>query len=281
MGAARKGDLVRRLQGARSVGDLGNRSRWPKTGRCPDPDQSHALRHHGEWKGSPRTGDRHERRDLSAAPDRHESRTSAGSIALSRPRSRRAAICSSCRSGGDAGGPSGSFYLRETDGSPPVKLGDGIAFALSPDARMVLAKLDRNEFLSLVPIGPGSPAASRVRRSQDHRGRRVPAWRHPAPRRGSRVGEGAPPALLSRSPRRVSRARSRRWSCTGRAPLRTVASWWPSHDFNEDWYVLPIDGGEQRRVPNTKALEPVGWASDGASILRESKSGAYRCGCSR
>ena len=38
---------------------------------------------------------------------------------------------------GEAGGPKGSIYMRRTDGSPAVRLGDGFAFALSPDGAWV------------------------------------------------------------------------------------------------------------------------------------------------
>jgi eukaryotic-like serine/threonine-protein kinase len=38
---------------------------------------------------------------------------------------------------GEAGGAKGSIYMRKTDGSPAVRLGDGVAFALSPDGQWV------------------------------------------------------------------------------------------------------------------------------------------------
>jgi hypothetical protein len=41
--------------------------------------------------------------------------------------------------GGEGGGPSYGVYLRPTDGSPAVRLGEGEAFALSPDGRWVLS----------------------------------------------------------------------------------------------------------------------------------------------
>ncbi|HEY7574198.1 MAG TPA: protein kinase, partial [Thermoanaerobaculia bacterium] len=58
---------------------------------------------------------------------------------------------------GDAGGPDGSFYLRKTDGSPAVKLGDGWAKDLSPDGRTVLATpKEVSTRLLLVPTGAGN-----------------------------------------------------------------------------------------------------------------------------
>jgi serine/threonine protein kinase len=60
---------------------------------------------------------------------------------------------------GEAGGSGRwSVYLRKTDGSPAVRLGDGQAFALSPDAKWV-ATLRRGSppQLVLLPTGPGPP----------------------------------------------------------------------------------------------------------------------------
>jgi hypothetical protein len=52
-----------------------------------------------------------------------------------------------------------AVYLRATDGSsPPVRLGDGWGLAVSPDAKWVLATLQRNtKDLVLLPTGPGEP----------------------------------------------------------------------------------------------------------------------------
>ena len=58
-----------------------------------------------------------------------------------------------------------AIYLRRTDGtSPPVRLGDGIALALSPDAKWVLSRSqDKATELVLLPTGAG---ASKVLPSQ-------------------------------------------------------------------------------------------------------------------
>jgi hypothetical protein len=51
------------------------------------------------------------------------------------------------------------LYLRRTDGTPPVRLGDGDAMALSPDGRWAVAALADGAMQSLVliPTGPGQP----------------------------------------------------------------------------------------------------------------------------
>ena len=57
---------------------------------------------------------------------------------------------------GEAGGELYSSYLRGTDGSPAIRLGDGTGFALSPDVKWALSGLPKPpvQFM-LLPTGPG------------------------------------------------------------------------------------------------------------------------------
>ena len=59
---------------------------------------------------------------------------------------------------GESGGSKGSVYLRRLDGSAPVRLSDGVAFALSPDGKWVTGYSSRDAALRkfiLMPTGPG------------------------------------------------------------------------------------------------------------------------------
>ena len=57
---------------------------------------------------------------------------------------------------GEAGGENYSSYLRGTDGSPAIRLGDGLSFALSPDGKWALSGLPRPPVqFSLLPTGAG------------------------------------------------------------------------------------------------------------------------------
>jgi hypothetical protein len=56
---------------------------------------------------------------------------------------------------GAGSGPNYSVYLRKTDGAPPVRLGDGAAWALSPDQRWVLSILSTPPTIVLLPTGAG------------------------------------------------------------------------------------------------------------------------------
>jgi serine/threonine protein kinase len=58
---------------------------------------------------------------------------------------------------GEAGGSDGAVYLRKTDGSPAIRLGSGIAMALSPDATMALTVSRSSTDLNRLPTGAGQP----------------------------------------------------------------------------------------------------------------------------
>jgi Tol biopolymer transport system component len=61
--------------------------------------------------------------------------------------------------GGDGGGPHYSVYLRKTDGSAAVQLGEGRAGGLSPDGAWVITRdaADDSAPLMLLPTGAGQP----------------------------------------------------------------------------------------------------------------------------
>jgi hypothetical protein len=58
---------------------------------------------------------------------------------------------------GDGGGPNYTVFLRDTDGSPPAKIGEGLSMALSPDAKFAITKPAKGGPLSLIPTGAGEP----------------------------------------------------------------------------------------------------------------------------
>jgi len=58
---------------------------------------------------------------------------------------------------GEGGGVKGSVYLRGTDGSPALRLGDGVGLALTPDSAWALTRLPASEQFVLVPVKAGQP----------------------------------------------------------------------------------------------------------------------------
>jgi eukaryotic-like serine/threonine-protein kinase len=56
---------------------------------------------------------------------------------------------------GDGGGPNYTVFLRDTDGSPPARIGEGRAVAISPDGKWVITIPAKGGPLNLVPTGAG------------------------------------------------------------------------------------------------------------------------------
>ena len=56
---------------------------------------------------------------------------------------------------GEGGGARGSVYLRPTDGSPAVRLGDGIAISLSRDGAWALTRVGEPDRFVIVPVKAG------------------------------------------------------------------------------------------------------------------------------
>lgn len=56
---------------------------------------------------------------------------------------------------GEGGGPNYTVFLRDTDGSPPIRIGEGLAMALSPDTKWAITKPAKGGPLNLVPTGAG------------------------------------------------------------------------------------------------------------------------------
>jgi eukaryotic-like serine/threonine-protein kinase len=56
---------------------------------------------------------------------------------------------------GDGGGPNYTVFLRDTDGSPPARIGEGDSMAISLDGKWVITKPAKGGPLSMVPTGTG------------------------------------------------------------------------------------------------------------------------------
>jgi Tol biopolymer transport system component len=59
------------------------------------------------------------------------------------------------------GGPNGSIYVRKTDGSPAVRLGEGYGAALSSDGKWAVVIAPDESHLALLPTGAGETRAIR------------------------------------------------------------------------------------------------------------------------
>jgi Tol biopolymer transport system component len=60
---------------------------------------------------------------------------------------------------GEGGGPNYTVFLRDTDGSPPVRIGEGLSGAISPDGKWAITRSAKGGPLMLVPTGTGETRA--------------------------------------------------------------------------------------------------------------------------
>jgi len=154
----------------------------------------------------------------------------------------------------------GSTYLRGTDGSPAVRLGDGMAQGLSPDGKWALSILTSPSRLILLPTGPGQtkdltrPGLTYLGGGWFPDGRRVAFI---AEAQGARRTYGQD--LDGGEPRTIGPAETALVTPDGRS-LVVV------HDGKA--YFEAIEGGEPRPIPGFEPGEsPVTWSRDGRSLF--------------
>jgi dipeptidyl aminopeptidase/acylaminoacyl peptidase len=181
---------------------------------------------------------------------------------------------------GEAGGENYSTYIRGTDGSPAIRLGDGEGFALSPDQKSVLIGLPRPPVqFNLAPTGAGEtkelthdainrlwarwfPDGKHILFSADEAGKGVRLYvqdlsgNPPKPI----TNEGVNGSLLAISP-------------DGKQVAIVGSDQRPA--------LLTVETGESHPIPGLDAGEaPIAWSSDGRSLfvykLGEVPSTVYR-----
>jgi hypothetical protein len=174
--------------------------------------------------------------------------------------------------GGVGGGPKGSVYLRGTDGSPAVRLGDGGAQALSPDGRWAITRT-AEPHLDLIPTGAGTsrrlerPGLTLFRARWLRDGQRVVV-------RG-RAGEGAARLYV------IDVDGTTVTPVTPEGLAVGVVGWMPSPDGSmvavstpNGPELFPIAGGASRRVPGTTGRsQVVGWIVSGLLISDDPLAG--------
>jgi DNA-binding winged helix-turn-helix (wHTH) protein len=175
-----------------------------------------------------------------------------------------------CESG-DAGGPGYGVFVRATDGAPPVRLGDGRPFDLSPDGKWILSRGIRPPFpLVMLPTGPGETRVLKDQGLQDIRwmewfpdGRRLLILASEAgrlPRMWVEDEAGGQPRAVTPE------------GCLGKEAVispdgRYVVAF-PTGAVRGLRY--PVDGGEPEPIPGLEDNEyPVQWTDDGTLYARK------------
>jgi Tol biopolymer transport system component len=169
---------------------------------------------------------------------------------------------------GEAGGETGGLYIRRTDGSPAVRLGDGHHATLSPDGKWVLARAPRLEGVIMLPTGAGEARTIATGDVQVQRafffpdGRRILEVGSTRDRRAVRlwvqnVTGGAPRPI---SPEGVG--------VTSRACITPDGTQVAAQDPERTITIYPVEAGTPASVLNTQAGdEPIQWTADGRSLM--------------
>jgi hypothetical protein len=171
---------------------------------------------------------------------------------------------------GRGGGPRGSTFLRPVDGSPAVRLGDGMSLGLSPDARWVFSLPDPSQArLFLTPTGAGEPrplGAGKIARYYDafwlSDGKRVLLAAEEAgrPRRLfiQDLPDGEPRPITPEGVSTFFNAISPDGEWVAAGILEPGAL----------YALYPLTAGEPRPVPGLQPKEqPLGWSGDGRSLF--------------
>ena len=180
---------------------------------------------------------------------------------------------------GQGAGPTMAVYLRGTDGSHAVRLGEGRAIALSPDTRWAICApasdpFSPAAFLELLPTGAGE-----ARRLTANNGIRYTgaAW----------LPDGKRLIVSAIEPNHRPRLYLQDLEQGRPAPITPegVTSWVVSPDGSTiaasgptpAIRLYPVDGAASRELPGVSdADRPIGWIRDGLLIRRSGDSTASR-----
>jgi Tol biopolymer transport system component/predicted Ser/Thr protein kinase len=171
------------------------------------------------------------------------------------------------REEGEGGGLRYTGYLRQTDGSPAVRLAEGRAFALSADGRWVLSTTsDAAGKLVVLPTRAGEPQALSGKPMNYVGARWFPDGKHflfagNEPDHGVRLYVQD---LVGGKPLAISPEGTYGLAYLISPDGQEVVAVGP----DQKGYLYPVAGGDPRPIPSLVVGElPVAWSSDGRSIF--------------
>ncbi len=180
---------------------------------------------------------------------------------------------------GDGGGPNYTVFVRDTDGSPPVRIGEGVSLAISPDGKWVITQSAKGGPLRIVPTGAGEAREL----THDKVSYQAVLWLTSGKEllaSGIEPGHGVRDYLID-----VSTGNSRAITPEGMSGEQASPSGRSTAVQTADgkWGIWPLDGGGLRLIPGLDTnYRVVGWSPDGGSVLafparkREKTANVYR-----
>jgi serine/threonine protein kinase len=167
-----------------------------------------------------------------------------------------------------AGGSLYSVFLRRTDGSPAVRLGDGRGEDISPDGKWVLTLVPTSPpQLSLLPTGAGEPRML-SRDSIDYQR----AWWFPDGKRilvaGSDRGHSTRLYVRDLDGGKLQPLTPENIEVSvGQDILSPDGKWIAISEAGQNARLYPVDGGEPRPISGVAEGDvPIQWTADGRSL---------------
>jgi len=169
---------------------------------------------------------------------------------------------------GVGGGELHSIYMRDTDDSPAVRLGDGVSGRLSPDGRWVMAALGGTPVkLTLLPVGAGETKFIPIGKLHVQNFAWFPDGKHIC----MAANEGSGGLRLYRA--EVETGAYAPFSEEGIAAFDLLVGpdgeWVASRGPDMTLKLYPVHGSEEpRALPTaTPDLRPFAWSSDGGCLF--------------
>ncbi len=164
---------------------------------------------------------------------------------------------------GDGGGPNYTVFLRDTDGSPPVRIGEGLSVAISPDNKWAITEPAKGGQFVLVPTGAGESRPLTHDSVSYGSARFLPDGKHLLAV-GIEAGHGARDYLIDTSTGDSKAITPEGFAGVHISPdgKNTVV-----HGPDGKWGVWPLDGSGFRPIPNLDSNYYItDWSPDGSSI---------------
>src|ERR1700722_3891397 len=168
---------------------------------------------------------------------------------------------------GDGGGANYTVFLRDTDGSPPVRIGEGLSGAISPDNKWAITEAAKGGPLMLVPTGAGESRSLTHDSVSYNSVRFLPDGKHLLAG-GIEAGHGARDYLID-----ASTGDSKAITPEGIVGVhlspdgRSTAV----HQPDGKWGIWPLDGSGIRLIPGLDSNSAVSdWSPDGESLYAHS-----------
>jgi eukaryotic-like serine/threonine-protein kinase len=163
----------------------------------------------------------------------------------------------------DGGGPNYTVFLRDTDGSPPARIGEGNALGISPDAKWVITKAAKGGPLNLVPTGAGEARPL----THDGVSYGVASWLPDGKQLlavGIETGHGARDYLID-----LGSGDSKPITPDGVSGVHLAPDGGSTAVLGPDgkWGIWPLNGSGIRPIPGLDSQYNVsGWSPDGGSV---------------